>query len=437
MASIIGSLGQIGASIIGSGAAGADQAQANADVQNAINAVISTGMPPNMAQQVILQQYAAAGKLTPQMEQTINATFQQINPNQAGMNAQMQALQQLQQVSQTGQTAAGRLALQQAQTAAGRQNEAQQNAVIQDMAQRGEAGSGAELAARLSAAQNNANQLSQSSNQVAANVAQNALGALSASGSLGGQIQGEQTGLAAQNAQIANLQQQFNTQNQLAIQQQNVQAQNQAQAQNLANQQALANANVSQANTEAERELQGQMQTYQATQGQNQLVANAYLGGAQNARYNAGQTQQTAAGIGSAIGDIGAGLSTLGGSTPSSSGSSGNTNVGSQGLGVDTTMPTMSPLNFSNPTPSSDYNSFLSGSGTSTPIFWQGGMDFKEGGHVPGKAKVSGNSPKNDTVDAKLSPGELVISREALKSPEATAKFINDRLGFNLQAGKK
>lgn len=46
------------------------------------------------------------------------------------------------------------------------------------------------------------------------------------------------------------------------------------------------------------------------------------------------------------------------------------------------------------------------------------------GGKVPGKASVSGDSPKNDTVLAKLSPGEIVIPRSLADDPERAKKFI-------------
>ena len=49
------------------------------------------------------------------------------------------------------------------------------------------------------------------------------------------------------------------------------------------------------------------------------------------------------------------------------------------------------------------------------------------GGHVPGKAKVAGDSPKNDTVKALLSPGEVVIPRSVMQSedpPEAAEAFV-------------
>lgn len=45
-----------------------------------------------------------------------------------------------------------------------------------------------------------------------------------------------------------------------------------------------------------------------------------------------------------------------------------------------------------------------------------------EGKMVPGKAKVSGDSLKNDIVDAKLSPGEIIIPRSIAQSPDAARK---------------
>lgn len=55
------------------------------------------------------------------------------------------------------------------------------------------------------------------------------------------------------------------------------------------------------------------------------------------------------------------------------------------------------------------------------------GSKLKEGGHVPGKASVSGDSYKNDTVKALLSPGEVVIPRSVMHSKDPVnnaAKFV-------------
>lgn len=64
-------------------------------------------------------------------------------------------------------------------------------------------------------------------------------------------------------------------------------------------------------------------------------------------------------------------------------------------------------------------------------------LSMKGGGFVPGQAKVAGDSPKNDVVDAKLSPGEIVIPRSVVNSKnpkEAAARFVEAVL---VKKGKK
>ncbi len=56
-----------------------------------------------------------------------------------------------------------------------------------------------------------------------------------------------------------------------------------------------------------------------------------------------------------------------------------------------------------------------------------GVVDFRSGGDVPGKAQVQGDSPKNDTVPAMVSPGEAVLPRSIMQSPNApelAAEFV-------------
>lgn len=53
------------------------------------------------------------------------------------------------------------------------------------------------------------------------------------------------------------------------------------------------------------------------------------------------------------------------------------------------------------------------------------------GGPVPGKAKVTGDSPKNDTVKTMLSPGEVVIPRSIMNSADpvkGAANFVAEQL---------
>lgn len=56
------------------------------------------------------------------------------------------------------------------------------------------------------------------------------------------------------------------------------------------------------------------------------------------------------------------------------------------------------------------------------PNFAAKASNFTSGGPVSGNAKVSGNSLKNDTVPAMLSPGEIVLPRSVTQSPKAAKK---------------
>lgn len=53
----------------------------------------------------------------------------------------------------------------------------------------------------------------------------------------------------------------------------------------------------------------------------------------------------------------------------------------------------------------------------------------KVGGFIRGKSHIAGNSPKNDTVDIKVSPGEIIIDKETLaKGPNAIMDFVMNEL---------
>lgn len=52
-------------------------------------------------------------------------------------------------------------------------------------------------------------------------------------------------------------------------------------------------------------------------------------------------------------------------------------------------------------------------------------MAASDGGKVEGNAKVEGDSEENDIVPALLSPGEIVIPRSALESPEEAHAFLD------------
>lgn len=52
------------------------------------------------------------------------------------------------------------------------------------------------------------------------------------------------------------------------------------------------------------------------------------------------------------------------------------------------------------------------------------GMGAAHGAKIPGKAKVAGDSPENDTVPIMASPGEVVLPRSVADDPEKAAEFV-------------
>lgn len=64
-------------------------------------------------------------------------------------------------------------------------------------------------------------------------------------------------------------------------------------------------------------------------------------------------------------------------------------------------------------------------------------LPMKQGGQVPGKAKVKGDSPKNDTVPALLSAGEEVLPRSVTQGPNAPQKAAEFVRHLQEQQGKK
>lgn len=62
-------------------------------------------------------------------------------------------------------------------------------------------------------------------------------------------------------------------------------------------------------------------------------------------------------------------------------------------------------------------------------------QNMSGGGKVPGKAKFAGDTTKNDTVSARLSPGEVVIPKSKVHDEHKIAGFLNALLGTSLRAG--
>lgn len=236
----------------------------------AMNAMIakldSVGMPPDQSAAIILNQYKQAGLYTPELEQQVKdsvSQYSQIKTDTAARNMQVQALNQMSQYGKAGltpdemaQSRAQQLQVQQA-------NNSNQQAIIQNMAQRGQQGSGAEIASRLGASQNAANTGSAAADQISSIAAQRALQAIGQSGQMAGQLNAADFNQAATKAGASDEMNRFNTQNQMALNQRNTASANQGQAANLANLQNINNTNVQQNNQEKYNQLQRQRQNWQ------------------------------------------------------------------------------------------------------------------------------------------------------------------------------
>ncbi len=244
---------------------GARDAEAKAK-QAALNRILGVYTPTAKDLEVNFEKQHVVGEVNPELQGTITqgpSAYEGIDVNPELRDAQMNALSQLEQLGNTGLTASDRAALMQIQNQTSGQAQAVNKSALSQAAQRGMAGGGAELAARLIGGQGAANAGAQAGLNVAAQAQQKALQAMSNAGALGSQMEGQQFGEDAQKAAAADAISRFNTANRQSVIGSNVGEKNKAQYANLNNEQSVANANAAIANEQAERNAQAQAQASQ------------------------------------------------------------------------------------------------------------------------------------------------------------------------------
>jgi len=426
----------------------------SADYNKAIDAFKSIATPELTALQVQLDKYVQAGKLSPEAAESalLNSnSFNDIKLDPALQGAQKQALQQLQNIAtQGGLTATDKAQLnditQEQNTLARGRNEA----IMQNARERGIGGSGLELTSRLLNEQEAANRASTQGTQVAANAEQRALQALQAAGTLGGQMEAQQYGEEANKATAQNAIDRFNAETQQATNLYNVGTANQAQATNLAQAQDIANKNVGTAQQQALYNAQQNQQDYANKMTKAQNLAQAYQAkaGAQNAAAQAAQGAE----LGFMGGLIGTAGTVAGGMMSGSAGATAAPTTGSATLRSGSVVPTYKPtaaqmgypmahggevkdpddkmIEFSKDDMIEEHERLipqLEGEEKEDQIKELADIrDMTDGGLVPGKAKIKGDSLQNDTVPAMLSPGEVVVPRTAVNDEEDFKKFMNN-----------
>ena len=164
--------------------------------------------------------------------------------NQAMRQKQLQAIGGVEELSQTGLSAIDRAALTEIQNQIATQERGQRESILQNMAQRGLAGSGQELAAQLQSSQAASQQASTQGMRQAAQAQQARVDALSNLSNMATGIEGTDFERQAQKAQAQDVINQFNTQNRNVAGLRNLQTQQDLSTMNAQERNRIAQANI-------------------------------------------------------------------------------------------------------------------------------------------------------------------------------------------------
>lgn len=285
-------------------------------LDRAMQELIKVKIPNPYEQQLALERFRSAGELTPELERSIKAdpsSFEKIVQKQKYAQAQDRALSQLQSLGeQGGMNLSDKADLQEQMIANATKDRGNRDAITDEMARRGQLGSGMSLQAQLQGQQASGDRDAQMRLRTLADARDRSLKAIAGAGDLAGQMGQQdyqrQSDLASARDRIN----QFNTQNAQNVMQRNVASRNAAQGANLEAKQNMMNANTEMANREQQYNKELIQKRFENQMSQAQAKANVYSGQAQSAQ-NAGQRRQQMWGA------IGSGLGQLGSATQSQS----------------------------------------------------------------------------------------------------------------------
>lgn len=399
---------------------GIDTNAGTSEMQAAIDALAAVGVPT--AEQLNLpelQKYVSAGVLTPEQYQAIMADPEAYSntiaskQDNSGLNAQKSALEQLSTIINSGgSTAINKANLQDNLDQTNQTMQAARGGIESDAKQRGVYGGGLEFISKLMNEQSGAENANKGAVQAASNNAKLALEALTQSGNLGSTMQGQSNQNAQAQAQAAQQIAEYNSQLQSSANQYNTNAANAAQAANLTNAQDIGNMNTQNANYRTQYNAAIPQTLFQDEMAKAGGISNAY---GNMGQLKQGQAAQDAALTGSVLGS---GASFLAGAPPA-------------------------PKKKAQP---DSYMNYAHGG----EVNEQGRQCYAEGGEVHdhqlcmavGGSVPGGASPMddeaNDTVEANLSPGEIVLPNSVTQSPNApqeAQQFVQETKGMQPTAG--
>ncbi len=255
-----GPIGAVIGAILGAGigmGTGNNMKRARVNLENTIaeymNQLQALDMPRYEDLKLSLERYAKGEALSPdqlQALQELDSEVSKISQDKTAKQTQLDALAAMKIRARGGLTLQDKADLQEAKRDIDRQQSGVQKSIIQNMQARGQGGSGAELAARLSAGQQGAQMASQNSLATAARAQQAAMQSLKDSASLGRQIGQDQLDFDKMKAQSIDDTRRRNLERMQAAMQYNIGNQNAAKQANWDRANKVADANVNLGNQE-------------------------------------------------------------------------------------------------------------------------------------------------------------------------------------------
>lgn len=351
--------------------------------------------PVDLSDPVLVRQLVQAGELSPNFEQYVETEkSKKIEENPEMRREQRAALDAIKQLSRTGLGVEDRVAMNQLRNQAAQDAQARQQQIIQQMAQRGQAGDGAELAMQIAGTQSGAQQLSEGADRMAAQASaarRNAIGQLFQGA---GQMRGTDLDLARSNTDIENKDIDFRNVNSLQRQNRNVDRSNRAQEFNVNRQQNVSDTNIGMSNRELYRQRQAKRDYFNDQLNYSNAKAKALQGQADALAGEDSANNQSFSDMWSGIGGIA--------QAGKDSGLWNDVGSGISGIFKDKSEPTYGKKN-------DGPQHMLAG--------------FAHGGKVEGPELVKGDHSVNDVIPSLLSAGEIVVPKSHA-TPNKAAEFV-------------
>ncbi len=310
-------------SIIGNIAGSGDRKKADALKQSALDNISGLKLPQLEQLKIQMEELRSQGELTPEMEATITQQMSEmgnVSTDPRLKDAQMAALTKMMGMSEGGLSAQDRLRLNDTRRTIAGDTHAADEQILQQMAQRGAGGSGAELAARIMSSQGQADRAARAGDEIAAQANAQALQAMMNSGTMGGQIREQDFGEQARKAEAADAVNRFNAANQQQVVSRNTSARNDAQGANLTSKQRIADANVGTHNYQDQYNKNLIVDNYNREREKADMLSKAQQGRAADFTAASDRKKAMGAGIGKGVGEVATAIATGGASAALPSG---------------------------------------------------------------------------------------------------------------------